>query len=110
MRREPPVETGLGLSLELDCLVGRLRADRKVGQDRPASARPKGTTLRDLNRGGKCLWQVGEQRGHFGPGLEIVFGGELATVPVRDHSPLGNANQRVMKKTSLVATSGTPWA
>ena len=78
-----------------------------------------GAALRDLDRRGERLRQVGEQRRHLGAGLEAVLGRELAAVGLRDEAALGDADQRVMglvvvgavaKNGSLVATSGMPCA
>ena len=59
--------------------------------------RPEGATLRDLDRRGDRLGQIGEQRGHFGAGLEPVLGRELAPVGLDHQPPFGDADQRVMR-------------
>ena len=98
MRRHAPFETGLGLPAQFCCLVDRrcAFADREARQDRRLRARAKRAALRDLDRRRQRLRQIGEQRRHFGAGLEPMLGRELAAVGFRDHAPLGDADQRVV--------------
>ena len=59
-------------------------ADRESRQDRLARLRPERAALRDLDRRGERLRQVGEQRRHLGAGLEAVLGRELAALGLGD--------------------------
>ncbi len=79
---EPALEPGLRAPAQLGRLVdrGALLADRKARQDRRCGARPEGAALRDLDRRGERLRQVGEQRRHLGAGLEAMLRRELAAV------------------------------
>ena len=96
---DPALEPGLGALAQLRRLVDRraLAADREPRQDRRLHPRPEGAALRDLDRRGDRLGQVGEQLGHFRAGLEPVLGGELAPVGLDDQPSFGDADQRVMR-------------
>ena len=98
MAVDPAFEPGLGALAQLRRLVDRraLAADREARQDRRLHARPEGAALRDLDRRGDRLGQVGEQLGHFRAGLEAVLGRELAPVGLDHEPPFGDADQRIM--------------
>ena len=73
---DPAVESGLGALSQLHTLVDRGAAltDRETRQDRLPHPRAEGTSPRDLDGRGDRLGQIGEQRDHFGAGLEPVLG------------------------------------
>ena len=60
-------------------------------------ARAEGAALRDLDRVGERLGQIGEQRRHLGAGLEVMLGRELAPVGLGQQAAFGDADQRVMR-------------
>ena len=76
VRLDPALEPRLRALAQFGRLVDRRAAlaDREARQDRRLHARPEGAALRDLDRRGDRLGQIGEQRGHFGAGLEAVLG------------------------------------
>ena len=94
--REAHLEPDLGLTLQLGCFVGR-GARGEGWQNRLARARPVGTALRDLDRRGGRLGQVGEKREHLRAGLEAMLRRELATPRLADDGALRDADQRVMR-------------
>ena len=96
VRGDAALETGLGAGPQLGALVHRAVADREARQDRLFGARPERAALRDLDRRGQRLRQIGEQRGHLGAALEIMLGGELAAVGLGDDAALGDGDQRVV--------------
>ena len=101
MALEPLLQAGARGATELLRLVhclGRLAlAGREARQDRRQRPRPKRAALGDLDGGGERLGQIGEQRRHFGAGLEAMFGGELAAVAVGNQPALSDAEQRIVR-------------
>ena len=86
------------LPAQLLLLVHGLAAgDGETRQDRLARQRPVGAAHGDLDAGLGRLGQVGEQRGHFGAGLEPVLGREAPAVGRREERALGDAEERVMR-------------
>ena len=79
MRRSSPSSARLRSSAASSTAAPSL-ADREARQDRRLRPRPEGAALRDLDRRGDRLGQVGKQLGHFGAGLEAVLGRELAPI------------------------------
>ena len=94
---EPVREASLGALAQFAGLVHHAFADRKARQDRRLGVRAEGAALRDLDRRGQRLRQIGEQRGHLGAALEAMLGGELAAVALRQHAAFGDADQRVVR-------------
>ena len=99
VRLDAALEPRLRALAQLGRLVdrGTALADREARQDRRLHARPEGAALRDLDRRGDRLGQIGEQRGHLGARLEAVLGGELAPIGLGDEPAFGDADQRVMR-------------
>ena len=96
IRRSSPASARLRSSAASSTAAPSL-ADREARQDRRLHPRPEGAALRDLDRRGDRLGQVGEQLGHFRAGLEAVLGRELAPVGLDHQPPFGDADQRVMR-------------
>ena len=96
---EPALKPRFGAPAQLGRLVDRRAAlaGREARQDRRLRARAEGAALRDLDRRGERLRQVGEQRGHLGAGLEPVLGRELAPVGLGHEPAFGDADQRVVR-------------
>src|SRR5262245_55583231 len=98
MHRDAPLEASLCALAQLDTLIERvLLAGREPRQDRLARARTERAALRNLDRRRERLREVREQGGHFGAGLEPVFGRELAAVALRDHTAFSDADERIMR-------------
>ena len=72
-------------------------ADREARQDRLVRPRSKRAALRDLDRRGECLGQVGKQFDHLRAAFEAVFGGQLPPVTFRQQPPFGDADQRILR-------------
>ena len=66
-------------------------------QDRLARQRPEGAAQRDLDAVVERLRQIGEQRAHFGAGLEAMLGRQAAAVGGADQRAFGDAQQRVVR-------------
>ncbi len=92
-------EASLGGAAKLLRLVAfaPAAAGREARQDRRQRARAEGAAFGDFDGCRQRLRQIGEQRGHFGAGLEAMLGRELAAVAFGKEPPLGDAQQRVMR-------------
>ena len=102
---DPALEPRLGALAQFRRLVDRRAAfaDGEARQDRRLHSRPEGAALRDLDRRGDRLGQVGKQLGHFGAGLEAVLGRALAPIGLDQQPPFGDADERVMRLMVLAA-------
>ncbi len=96
---DAPLQPRLGAAAQFGGFVhrGAIGADGEARQHRRMRARPIGTTLRDLDRGGERFRQIGKQRGHLRAGLEAMLGRELTPVGLNQQAALGDADQRVMR-------------
>ena len=72
-------------------------ADREARQDRLVRTRSEGAALRDLDRRGERLGQIGKQFDHLRAALEAVLGCQLPPVAFRKQPPFGNADQRILR-------------
>ena len=90
---EPPLQPLQSVLAERRGLVGLAAAIAygEARQDRRLGARAEGTTLRDLDGRGQGLRQIGEQRRHFGAGLEAVLHRQLPPLGVGDQLAFGDA-------------------
>ena len=96
--RQMPLESFGGLAAQLALLVDPSAIDRgEVRQDRLAGQRPVGAAQRDLDAVVERLLEIGEQRAHFGAGLEAMLRRQAAAVGGADHRSFGDAQQRVLR-------------
>src|SRR6185437_13334851 len=86
MGLEAKLEPLFGAALEVAGLVGVpcVLPGRELWQDRLAGRGAEGAALRDLDRDGERLRQVGEELDHLGPGLEAVLRREMRAVSLGD--------------------------
>jgi hypothetical protein len=90
---EPPLQPLQGFLAERCGLIGDTAAiaHGEARQDRRLGARTKGATLRDLDRRGQGLGHIGEQRRHFGAGLEAVLHRQLPPLGIGNELAFGDA-------------------
>ena len=90
---EPPLQPLQSFLTERCGLIGDAAAIAygEARQDRRLGARAEGATLRDLDRRGQGLRQIGEQRRHFGAGLEAVLHRQLPPLGVGNELAFGDA-------------------
>ncbi len=93
---KPPLEAALGFLAHHAGLVGFAVARGEARQDRRLALRPERAALGDLDGCRERFRQIGEQRRHFGAGLEAVLGRQLAAVGIGDELAFGDAKKRVV--------------
>ena len=110
MPREPPLQAGARRLPQLFGFVDAAwrrassqrrrfacRTVRSAAGSAPRVRGRKAQRSRDLDGRRERLGQIGEQRRHFGAGLEAVLRRELAAVAVGDQPAFGDAEQRIVR-------------